>query len=305
MSAFEALAPGKVNLALHLGEQREDGLHELVSLTQAVSLADVLTLEPAGSDAGADELVCAGVDGPNLAGDALAAYRRASGWSAPPQRLTIEKHVPVAAGMGGGSSDAAATLRLAAAAAGQPADPLLEDLAPELGSDVPSLLRPGLALVSGTGEEVALLPALAPYWLLVLPLGAALSTAEVFAEADRLGLPRSAVELAQRRVQLEAAVQEGGEPPLDLVHNDLEPAARSLCPAIDAALAAARDAGADRALVTGSGPTVIGVFRDRSRPVPRIADELRPRFPRACAAAPVTPRHGEPMPARARPGAGA
>jgi 4-diphosphocytidyl-2-C-methyl-D-erythritol kinase len=301
MSAFEALAPGKINLAFHLGERREDGLHELVSLTQAISLADFLTLEPAGAEADGDEVVCAGVDGPNLAAEALAAYRSASGWGAPPQRLTIDKYVPIAAGMGGGSSDAAAALRLAATAAGQPADPLLEELAPQLGSDVPSLLRPGLALVSGAGEQVRLLPGLARYWLLVLPLGVPLATAAVFAEADRLGLARPAPELAERRRQIEAAVREGKEPPLELVHNDLEPAARSLCPAIDGALAAAREAGADRVLVTGSGPTVVGVFRDRSRPVPRIADELRLRFPRACAADPVAPRHGEPMAVRARP----
>ena len=202
--------------------------------------------------------------------------------------------------MGGGSSDAATALRLAATAAGQPADTLQEELAPQLGSDVPSLLRPGLALVSGTGEEVRLLPALARYWLLVLPLGVPLSTAAVFAEADRLGLARAPAELAVRHREIEAAVREGEKPPLELIHNDLEPAARSLCPAIDGALAAAREAGADRVLVTGSGPTVIGVFRDRSQPVPRIADELRPRFPRACAADPVAPRHGEPMPARPR-----
>src|SRR5207244_8443514 len=130
-----------------------------------VSLADVVTLAPTGAAVGADEVVCPDVDGPNLAFDALAAYRRASGWSGPPQRLTIEKHVPLAGGMGGGSSDAAATLRLAAAAAGRPADPLLEELAPRLGADVPSLLHPGLALVGGAGEEVSLLPALASYWL--------------------------------------------------------------------------------------------------------------------------------------------
>jgi 4-diphosphocytidyl-2-C-methyl-D-erythritol kinase len=215
--------------------------------------------------------------------------------------LTIDKHVPVAAGMGGGSSDAAAALRLAAAAAGQPADPLIEAVAPGLGSDVPSLLLPGLALVTGAGEEVRLLPALAPYWLLVLPLGQPLSTADVFAEADRLGLPRPAAALARAGDAIEAAVREGGEPPLELIANDLEPAARSLCPAIDVALDAAREAGADRVLVSGSGPTVIGVFRDRTRPVPRIADELRLRFPRACAADPVSPVHGEPMPVRPRP----
>src|SRR3954463_12370382 len=107
-----APAPAKVNLCLYVGTPREDGLHPLVSVVQALSLADELTLEPgAGPE---DEVVCPGVDGPNLAGRALRLFREHPRWDGPPQRLTIEKRVPVAAGMGGGSSDAAATLRLAA-----------------------------------------------------------------------------------------------------------------------------------------------------------------------------------------------
>src|SRR3954463_488925 len=106
-----APAPAKVNLCLFVGVPREDGLHPLVSVVQALSLADELTLEPA---AGAgDEVVCPRIAGPNLAARALALFREATGWDAPPQRLVIDKRVPVAAGMGGGSSDAAATLRLA------------------------------------------------------------------------------------------------------------------------------------------------------------------------------------------------
>src|SRR5436305_146296 len=130
-------APGKVNLCLFVGEPREDGLHPLVSVVQALSLADELTLEPAGEG---DEVVCAGVQGPNLAGRALELFRDQTGWDAPPQRLTIEKRIPVAAGMGGGSSDAAATLRLAAHAAGVAVP---AGLSPRLGADVASLLRPG------------------------------------------------------------------------------------------------------------------------------------------------------------------
>ena len=113
-------APGKVNLSLFVGAPREDGLHPLVSVVQAVSLADELTMEPAA----ADEVVCPGVDGPNLAARALAAFRAATGWDAP-QRITIAKRIPVAAGMGGGSADAAATLRLAARAAGGTDEALL------------------------------------------------------------------------------------------------------------------------------------------------------------------------------------
>ncbi len=152
MTALSTLAPGKVNLCLFVGEPRADGYHPLVSVFQAVSLADEVRLErSAGPE---DEVVCPGVEGPNLAGAALAAYRRASGWDGPPVRLTIRKRVPVAAGMGGGSGDAAAALRLAAHAAGRPGDPLLAELAPELVADVPSQLAPGRALVTGIGENV-------------------------------------------------------------------------------------------------------------------------------------------------------
>ena len=140
---LRCLAPGKVNLSLYVGAPRADGLHPLVSVVQPVSLADELTLEPAGAGATADEVVCPGVEGDNLAGAALAAFRTATGWDAPPQRLTIAKRVPVAAGMGGGSGDAAAALRLAAHAAGGADHALLLRLAAALGGDVPSQVAPG------------------------------------------------------------------------------------------------------------------------------------------------------------------
>jgi 4-diphosphocytidyl-2-C-methyl-D-erythritol kinase len=253
------LAPGKVNLCLFLGRPRADGLHELVSLIEPLSLADELTLEPAPG-APADEVRCAGVEGLNLAAAALAGYRAATGWDAPPLRLTIDKRVPVAAGMGGGSGDAAAALRLAAHAAGRPADPALARLAPTLGADVPSQLEPRLVLVGGAGERVVPAPARAPHAVLVLPSRERLATPDVFDEADRLGLPRGAQELAERRAALELALAAGPELPDELLVNDLEPAARSLCPAIDEALAVGRAAGADRVVVSGSGPTVAAIF---------------------------------------------
>jgi 4-diphosphocytidyl-2-C-methyl-D-erythritol kinase len=300
-----ALAPGKLNLCLFLGETRADGLHELVSLIEPLSLADELTLEElpgaalvagavgmgdAGCAAGEDEIVCAGVDGPNLAAEALAAFRAASGWEGPPQRLRIVKRVPVAAGMGGGSGDAAAALRIAAHAAGRPAgDPLLARLAPQLGADVPSQLAPGLVLVGGAGEDVRPAPPRAPHGVLVLPSPHRLSTPDVFREADRLGLPRTANALAERRVALEAALAAGPELPPELIENDLEPAARSLCPSVEEALQAARDAGADQALVSGSGPTVVGLFWGAQgvAAAEGAAAELRARFPEASAARPV------------------
>lgn len=305
-----ALAPGKVNLCLFLGETRADGLHELVSVIEPLSLADELTLEPlpggagvaasigvddAGCAAGEDEVVCAGVEGPNLAGAALAAWRAASGWDGPPVRLTIAKRVPVAAGMGGGSGDAAAALRLAAHAAGRPGDPLLATLAPRLGADVPSQLAPGPVLVGGAGEEVRPLAPFAPHGVLVLPSPHRLSTPDVFREADRLGLPRSAQELEGQRSALVAVLGSPGAGgaasvlPSELMVNDLEPAARSLCPPIDAALAAARAAGADHALVSGSGPTVVGLFwgEDGVEAAASAAGALRDRFPGAVGTRPV------------------
>ena len=304
MTALRAVAPAKVNLCLYLGQTRQDGLHELVSLVQAVNLLDDVTLEPAPPGASDDEVVCPGVGGRNLAADALAAYRQASGWDAPPQRITIEKRVPVAGGMGGGSSDAAATLRLAARAAGRPDDPLLDELAPALGADVKALLRPGAALVTGAGERVRRLPNLEGLRVLVLPLGERLSTPDVYREADRLGLCRSPDALDARRAELDGALAAGDRLPAELWHNDLEPAARSLCPAIDGALETARAQGAQAAMVSGSGPTVVGIFTepapdsDRERPALLDAlDGVQRRFPGACVVAPLS--CGADQPARA------
>ena len=251
MTVLVALAPGKVNLCLFVGEPRADGYHPLVSVFQSVSLADELRLEPAPG-AAADEVVCPGVAGDNLAARALALYREASGWDGPPVRLTIRKRIPVAAGMGGGSADAAAALRLAAHAAGRPDDPLIAELAPRLGGDVPSQIAPGRALVTGSGEHVEPRPAPEPFGLVIVPSAEELSTPAVYGEADRLGLPRTGAEL--RRA--EAEIRGGALPPV----NDLQDAARSLCPSIDTALEAVRASGADHVLVSGSGPTVFGVF---------------------------------------------
>ncbi len=277
MSALTTRAPGKVNLCLYLGPTRPDGLHELVSVIQPLELADELRLEPAE----ADELICEGVEGENLAGRALDAYREAAGLSGH-WRLTIDKRVPVAAGMGGGSSDAAAALRLAALAAGRPDDALLGRLAPELGADVPALLDPRPKLVTGAGEEVRALDRVSPWSYVVVPLAQRLSTADVYAEADRLGLPRSADELAGRRREVEEALA-AGPLPADLVHNDLQDAARSLCPAVDEALAAVSEV-ADRALVSGSGPTVVGLCANDARDAARA---LEARFPGAVATGPA------------------
>jgi 4-diphosphocytidyl-2-C-methyl-D-erythritol kinase len=248
------VAPAKLNLCLFLGPRREDGLHELCSLFEPLALADRMEV----GDAERDEVVCAGVEGENLAARALAGLRR-RGWRRAPLRIEIEKRIPVAAGLGGGSADAAAVLRLAA---GEVAG--LEELAAELGADVPSQLDPALALVRGAGERVTRLPRPRAHAVVLLPGGGGLPTADVFAEADRLGLGRGAEELEELADRLLGAAGAGASPLdyVDLLENDLEPAARSLRPDVDEALAALREAGAPLAMLTGSGPTAFGLFPD-------------------------------------------
>jgi 4-diphosphocytidyl-2-C-methyl-D-erythritol kinase len=269
-------APAKINLCLFLGPVRADGLHELCSLFEPLALADSIEV----SEAERDEVVCPGVEGEDLAARALAALREA-GWVGPPLRIEIEKRIPVAAGLGGGSADAAAILRLARSqtAAHGWADPSpsevsaeppaavggvpdLQAIAAGLGADVPSQLVPALSLVQGAGERVERLPDPAPHTAVLLPGGGGLSTAEVFAEADRLGLGRSAAELEALAARLRAAAGAGASALdyADLLGNDLEPAARSLRPEIGATLDALREAGAPLVLMSGSGPTAVGLF---------------------------------------------
>jgi 4-diphosphocytidyl-2-C-methyl-D-erythritol kinase len=256
-------APAKVNLCLYLGPTRADGRHELVTVFDSVSVFDELEI----AEAATDQVVCEGVAAPNLVADALAGLRGA-GWAAPPVRVVIRKRIPVAAGMGGGSADAAAMLRCAPRLA-PVADEVLERVAARLGADVPSQLHPGPSLGTGAGEIIAPLHGLAPYGVLVLPQPFPLATRDVYREADRLGLARPGGELGQLAAELTERLP-------DRLVNDLQPAALSLAPQIEAIIARARAAGADDAIVCGSGPTVIGVFRseDGERRAERAAGEL-------------------------------
>jgi 4-diphosphocytidyl-2-C-methyl-D-erythritol kinase len=289
-----ALAPGKVNLCLFLGGPRDDGRHELVTLLESVSLADELELTVLPETAAGDEVVCAGVDGRNLVADALSGVRE-QGWDGPFVRIEIVKRIPVAAGMGGGSADAAAALRMVTQLAPRrPGD--IVRLAASLGADVPSQVAPGLVLGTGAGELIEPLSPLAPHAFVILPQPVALSTADVYAEADRLGLARSAADLGARDAALRAELRAGVELPGELIHNDLEPAALSLCPAIASALEAARTVGADQAIVSGSGPTVAGLFWGPEAPDRAAAarEALASRFPGAHAVVPVSGEFGMP-----------
>lgn len=274
-------APAKLNLCLYLGPRRDDGLHEIRSLFCPLTLADRIVV----ADADHDQVVCPEVDGPNLAADALAALR-ARGWRRPGLRVEIEKRIPVTAGLGGGSADAAALLRLASGEVEG-----LPELAAGLGADVPSQLDPAFALVGGAGEVVEPLPAPAHFGVVLVPAEDGLATADVYAESDRVGAGRSVEELDRLAERLRAATAVGASP-LDypeLLVNDLAPAARSLRPEIAGALAALAEVGAAVALLSGSGPTACGLFADIVA-ADRAAAELPPRYANAIVAGPEIDR---------------
>ena len=248
-------APAKINVCLFVGGVRpSDGRHTVVSVMQAVDLCDELTLTAADRDV----VRCDGVTGPNLAGAARDAFRAHTGHEAP-VAITITKAIPVAAGMAGGSADAGAVLRLLdehfATALG---DDVLRELATALGADVPAQVRPGRHLATGAGELVRAVDGPSPYGVVVIAHPEPLSTPAVFREFDRLHLARSDEELGALDARVRAVAH---DLPDTLVVNDLQPAAISLCPAIGENLRRLSAAGVDLALVSGSGPTVVGLTR--------------------------------------------
>ncbi|MEA2422584.1 MAG: 4-diphosphocytidyl-2-C-methyl-D-erythritol kinase [Thermoleophilaceae bacterium] len=254
---IEESAPAKVNLVLHVGPRRPDGLHDLCSLFASLELADSIAVEPRPGSGHGDEVLCPGVEGPNLAAAALTAFRAAApGAELPPLSVRIDKRIPVAAGLGGGSADAAAVLRAANRFAGEPLDAgALRAIGLTLGADVPSQVEPRHALVTGAGEgvEPVELPDMA---LLLVPSREGLATGAVYAEADRIGSTRA--RLAPAAVRALA-----GAPLAALANamaNDLEAAALSLRPELARTLAQLEEAGALAARISGSGPTAFGVY---------------------------------------------
>jgi 4-diphosphocytidyl-2-C-methyl-D-erythritol kinase len=255
--------PGKVNLYLAVGDRRDDGYHELTTVFHAVSLldevtvrtADVLSLEMAGE--GVDSLP---TDERNLAWQAAELMAEHVG-RAPDVAITIEKSIPVAGGMAGGSADAAAVL-VAINSLWELGVPRrdLHALAARLGSDVPFALHGGTALGTGRGEELATVLARNTFhWVLAFADGG-LSTPAVFAEIDRLreadGSDRSLPPALEDPEPVLAALASGDPATLaPLLGNDLQPASLSLDPGLRRTLRAGTDAGALAGIVSGSGPT--------------------------------------------------
>ena len=249
-----ALAHAKINLALVVGPTRDDGKHELVTVYQQVALFDRVSIEPAQA------LAVEGFDADTLVRAALEALACAAGVE-PGWFARIEKHVPVAAGLGGGSSDAAAALRLANSTLASPLRQAeLERIAATLGADVPLFLHSGPQLGTGDGTTLAPLDLPQDYWiLLALPHDVTkTSTADVYRDLDARDGAR---DFDARRTTLHHALERN-----DLAafpKNDLawSPLATDL-----------EAAGAFRADVSGAGPTVYALFARRS-----IAEAARRR----------------------------
>jgi 4-diphosphocytidyl-2-C-methyl-D-erythritol kinase len=239
-------APAKINLALVVGGTRPDGLHEVATILQRIDLCDTVSLEPA------DELIVEGFADDTIVRRALEALAEASGVE-PRWRARIEKRIPVAAGLGGGSTDAAAAITLACQLLdGPPPASELAALAGTLGVDVPFFLEPGPQL--GTGDGTILEPIDLPQdyaVVLVLPHGdSKRSTAEVYIRFDR------EEGFDERRASVLEVAAAGRDanlaalPPNDLARSPLAARLRGL--------------GAFRADVSGAGPIVYGLFADRA-----------------------------------------
>jgi 4-diphosphocytidyl-2-C-methyl-D-erythritol kinase len=275
-----ARAPAKINVHLGVGPLRRDGFHELRTVYLAVSLFDTVTVSPgeglavsiSGEGAGGE----VPTDRRNLVWQAAELLAAHAGVPAD-AGIAVAKNIPAAAGLAGGSADAAAALVALDALWGtRAARSDLADIAARLGSDVPFSLAGGVALGSGRGEQLSPVLARRPtHWVLGIA-GEGLSTPAVYGELDRLraaGRVPDGTELPPADAVI-AALRDGPVATLAAVlANDLQPPALSLRPELRRALRAATDAGATAALVSGSGPTVAALAEDEAAAV-RLAAAL-------------------------------
>ncbi|MBQ7377088.1 MAG: 4-(cytidine 5'-diphospho)-2-C-methyl-D-erythritol kinase [Clostridia bacterium] len=266
---FRGAAYAKINLYLNVESRRNDGFHNIVSVMQSVSLADEVYGEIRPSSARAIRLRMENSDIPadekNLAFRAADAFLSAANLTAEVD-LTVVKRIPAAAGLAGGSADAAAVLRLLNQATGEPIpQKQLLELAATLGSDVPFCLVGGTRLCRGRGERMEMLPTPALHCVIAMP-NAAVSTPAAYRRLDALysnfdGSVKNPCEGGERA--LVNALKQGGEALAKCVFNLFEEAVLPDCPDAVRLLNEMRTAGALAAMMSGSGPSVFGIFESR------------------------------------------
>ena len=275
-------APAKVNFTLTVGARRDDGYHDISTVMQTVDLYDTLTLTGDGCGL---TMTCTDpavpADDSNLVLRAARLFFTETALPVPGLRFHLEKRIPSQAGLGGGSSDAAAVLRaLRALYAPSLTDAVLECMAARLGSDVPFFVRGGTALATGRGERLAPLPPLTAGWFVVVKPPESFPTPAMYRRLDELP-PGS-----HRPADLTTALTGGDiRAVATALYNSFQ---RAVPP--DSAVWAIEDAlrvrGALAALLSGSGSAVFGLF-DREDAARAAADALRERWPLTFVARPV------------------
>ncbi len=253
-------APAKINLTLEVLARRSDGYHGIRSVMVPLDMADELAIEPSNRFT----FACSRSELEEQGNLAVAALRALG--DLPPVRMELRKRIPVQAGLGGGSSDAAAVLRAAMRGTfGAPGERDWMAIARTLGSDVPFFLAGAAALVEGTGERVTPAGALPKWQALVVKPPVSVPTANAYRAIDALDRrprPRNAsVSIAL----LEALQAEDFATVESLMHNDFEAVVVAGAPEIGAALDALRAAGASNAMLAGSGSCVFTLTPDRNR----------------------------------------
>lgn len=276
-------AYAKINLTLDVGAKRADGYHEITSVMQRISLWDTVTVE---RGTGCDSLLCSvpvteDVND-NLCMKALRVFFTETAMESGGVSITLEKHIPTQAGLGGGSSDAAAVLlALRTLYAPRMTDMRLERLAARLGSDVPFFIRGGTQLATGRGEVVSPLPQLAAGWFVVVKPDEGYSTAEMYRRLDE---PGSVLVRNSRYMQDAVAANNVHAVAVEL-HNSFERVVPK-----DSSLRTIKDAlraeGALGTLLSGSGSAVFGLFDDQSAAA-AAAEALKKTWPWVFVARPV------------------
>ncbi len=241
--------PAKVNLSLRVGRRDASGYHPLSSLVQTLSWVDDLTVEEADEDV----LVVEGAElpegGDNLVWRALDAL----GLRRPALRMVLVKRIAVAAGLGGGSSDAAGALAACGRLIGAPAEGIAAAAA-RTGADVPFFLTGGTAVMEGRGDRISARPALAGFALAVVVPPFELATADVYRSWDELGEPTGPTP-AGRSLPPSLRLE-------DPLVNDLAPAAVALVPALADWMRDLERSWGRPVIMSGSGPSLFGFFAD-------------------------------------------
>lgn len=262
---FDVRAHAKINWMLRILHKRADGFHELETIFQSISLCDTLRFHPGEPLALSCDEPTIPTDGSNLVMRAAAAMRDRFG--APSCRIELEKRIPAGGGLGGGSSDAAATLRaLALLCPAPPSRPDLAAVALELGSDVPFFLEEGTAYATGRGEELVALPDQGGIPLVLVLPEERVMTPDAYrllrAGRDEGRLPEGVAVGLERC----AAAAKGSllDDPTFLV-NDLEAPVFGKLPGLARLLDAVRATGPAWARMSGSGSTLVGAYRDTAQ----------------------------------------